>query len=59
MSGPFYWCVTHRRVEPRKGCAMKERLGPYDTREEAEAALDQIKSRNARWDAEDQNWEEG
>lgn len=53
----FYWCLVHERVEPRKGCAMKDRLGPYKTREEAETAIDGVRRRNAAWDADDRNWE--
>ncbi len=53
----FYWCVTHERVEPRKGCPSKDRLGPYKTKEEAEAAIDRVRKRNAEWDAEDNRWD--
>lgn len=53
----YYWCLTHERVEPRKGCPMKDRLGPYKTAEEAEGAIDRVKRRNAAWDSEDKRWE--
>jgi hypothetical protein len=49
----FYWCLEHERVEPRKGCPFKDRLGPYKTREEAENAIDRVEERNSAWEAEE------
>jgi hypothetical protein len=57
MRKRWYYCLEHDRVEPRKGCAAKYRLGPYDTAEEASEALEKVKMRNAKWNAEDQRWE--
>ena len=37
--GPWFFCLKHHTVETRDGCAERHRLGPYDTREEAEHAL--------------------
>jgi len=34
-------------------------LGPYESREEAEAALEKAQARNEQWDAEDEAWEHG
>lgn len=51
---PEYWfCLKHHAVEPRQGCANKDRLGPYETREAAEHALETVAERNEAWDAED------
>jgi hypothetical protein len=35
------------------------RLGPYPTREAAEHALQSVRERNERLDAEDEEWEGG
>jgi hypothetical protein len=34
-------------------------LGPYDSHEEAAAALEKAQARNEQWDAEDEAWENG
>ncbi len=38
--GPWFFCLKHQTVEPRDGCAERHRLGPYETRAEAERALE-------------------
>ncbi|WP_346622871.1 hypothetical protein [Blastococcus montanus] len=55
--GPWFYCLKHRTVEDRDGCAERHRLGPYDTRQEAEQALETVAERNERLDAEDREWE--
>jgi len=55
----WYWCTDHDRVEEELGCRAEVRLGPYPTREAAERALDTVAERNARFDEEDEQWEEG
>ena len=50
---PFYYCLRHHKVEGPVGCRAQDRLGPYDTREEAENALQKVKERNAAWDRND------
>lgn len=57
MDEEWYYCVVHERVEPKFGCKMTNRLGPYPTREEAERALDKVGERNVEWD-EDPEWQE-
>ena len=57
MSERWYYCVEHDEVEPEVGCPGKNRLGPYDTRAEAEEALEKVKARNAAWKAENERWE--
>ena len=37
--GPWFFCLKHHAVETRDGCAERHRLGPYDTREQAEHAV--------------------
>ena len=57
--GPWFWCMRHSTVEPKEGCAERHRLGPYDTRQEAERALQALAEREERLSAEDRAWEEG
>ena len=38
---------------------VKDLLGPYPTRAEAERALQTVRERNEKWDEEDRQWEEG
>lgn len=52
----FWFCVKHHRVEDSDNlCPSRDRLGPYTTREEAEAALAKAEQRNEDWD-NDPNW---
>jgi hypothetical protein len=58
MSG-YWFCVKHHRVEQGPDlCPPIDRLGPYDTREEAEHALQKAQERNEAWDADD-DWGDG
>ena len=57
--GPWFFCLKHHTVEPRDGCAERHRLGPYETREEAERALESVREREERLTAEDRKYEEG
>ncbi len=50
----WWWCLEHNRVEQGKGCANMNRLGPYDTQEQAAAALDRARARTAANDAQDE-----
>jgi len=34
-------------------------LGPYESHDEAEAALEKAQARNEQWDAEDEAWDDG
>jgi hypothetical protein len=53
----WYFCLVHQRVEPEEGCAHKDRLGPYATRDEAERALQTAAERNEAWD-QDPRWKD-
>jgi len=55
MKPPFWWCLRHERVEGRDGCANSDRLGPYESFEAAEQALETARQRTAQWDA-DTRW---
>jgi hypothetical protein len=58
-AGPWYFCLKHNTVEDRDGCPLRDRLGPYATREEAARAVESVHEREARLEAEDRAWEEG
>jgi hypothetical protein len=49
----WYYCLLHNTVETDEGCAGKDRLGPYPTREAAARALETVRERNKQWDAQD------
>lgn len=54
MAGRYYWSLNDRRVVTEEdGVKAADRLGPYDTREEAELALETVAARNEAWDDED------
>lgn len=55
MDDEWYYCVEHNRVEPKFGCRITNRLGPYSTRKEAEKALERVERRNETWE-EDPDW---
>lgn len=49
----WWFCLKHHEVEPRKGCKNSDRLGPYQTREEAAGALARVEERNEEWEEAD------
>lgn len=49
----FWWCLRHGRVEDEAGCAHADRLGPYETREQAAGALEAARARTQARDAQD------
>jgi len=49
----WWYCLRHMRVEPDVGCANAERLGPFDTEEQAGRALQLAHERNEAYDAGD------
>jgi hypothetical protein len=46
------------RVEGEKGCPNKDRLGPYESKEAAERALQTASERNEAWRKQDKEWED-
>jgi hypothetical protein len=51
MADKYWFCLKHHEVEETdSGCAYKDRLGPYGSREEASRALEKVKERNEEWD---------
>lgn len=56
MSERWWWCRTHGTVEPDGVCRALDRLGPYETPEEARAWKDRAESREDSWAAADEAW---
>ncbi|TDD48429.1 hypothetical protein E1288_22495 [Saccharopolyspora elongata] len=54
--GSWYFCLTHRQVEPKAGCRAAERLGPYPDRDTAARALEIAEERTKAADEADQRW---
>lgn len=50
MADRYWFCLTHHTVEGDDGCRAADRLGPYDSRADAERALDKVAERNESWD---------
>ena len=54
----YFWCLKHHRVETdADACAAKHTLGPYATTIEAERALERMRERNEKWEADDARWD--
>ena len=50
MAEQYWFCLKHQAVEGADGCRSADRLGPYDTAEQAGRALDKVAERNETWD---------
>ncbi|MBA2508910.1 MAG: hypothetical protein H0V32_09460 [Nocardioidaceae bacterium] len=57
MADTYWFCLTHHTVEGDDGCRAADRLGPYDSRADAERALDKVAERNESWD-NDPAWDD-
>ncbi|PZF66375.1 SPOR domain-containing protein [Curtobacterium sp. MCBD17_013] len=53
IESQFWFNTTTHQVEQGMQSPNRDRIGPFDTREEAQAALDRVRANNARWDQED------
>lgn len=53
----WWFNLMTKQVEEGPGAPNSERLGPFDTKEEAELALEKARLRNEEWDAQDANWD--
>ncbi len=51
----WYYCLNHKTVEQGQSCANSERLGPYATPQEAEAALATAAEKTEAWE-NDPRW---
>ena len=55
MTDRWYFCLRHHAVESAQGCPARDRLGPYDSEEQAADALALVQQRNDDWD-NDPRW---
>ncbi|GAB2804992.1 hypothetical protein GCM10027176_07420 [Actinoallomurus bryophytorum] len=49
--GKWFYCLKHKRVEQGPGCPDRDRMGPYDSENEATNALQRAKERNEDWES--------
>ncbi|MGW0396173.1 hypothetical protein ACWDYJ_36030 [Streptomyces sp. NPDC003042] len=47
--GEWYYCLVHKKVEEGPECPAKDRFGPYESREEANRAMETAQERNLEW----------
>ncbi len=45
----WYYCLKHHKVEEGPECPAKNRLGPYESREEAARAVEIARDRDESW----------
>lgn len=54
----WYFCLEHGKAEPAgEACKADNRLGPYDTREQAENWRAKVEDRNDDWEEQDREWD--
>ncbi|MCL3836646.1 hypothetical protein [Aeromicrobium duanguangcaii] len=51
----YYYCLKHHAVEGDHGCKAADRMGPYETEDEASRALEIAREKTKAWD-EDPKW---
>lgn len=56
MEKQWYFNTVTEQPELGPKSPIGQRMGPYKTRDDAVHAWDIVKSRNAEWDAQDQQW---
>ncbi len=52
----YFYNTRTRMVEKGRVSSWEDLMGPYDTREEAEKALETAARRSDAWDDEDADW---
>jgi len=57
LSGEYWYCQEHHRVERYEDTDSSNRIGPFGTEAEAARALETIAERNERYDQEDAAWD--
>ncbi|MBH1933451.1 hypothetical protein I5Q34_03970 [Streptomyces sp. AV19] len=53
--GEWYYCLEHGTVEEGPQCRAADRMGPYESHEEASRAMETARERNEAW-REDPRW---
>lgn len=52
----FWYNTKTNEVEKGRASAWENRMGPYDTAEEAQNALSRAAENTADWESEDRDW---
>ncbi len=55
--GKWWYNLRTQQVEPDDGGPNAERLGPFDTKEEATHALELAAKRNEEWESGEDKWD--
>lgn len=55
----YWYNTTTGEVEQGRRSSWESRMGPYPTREAAQAALEKAARRTDAWEEEDRRWREG
>ncbi|WP_062078965.1 hypothetical protein [Demequina globuliformis] len=55
----YYFNTRTGEVEEGPQSSWENRMGPYDTREEATKALETARKRTQAWDEADEEWRQG
>lgn len=52
----YYFNTRTKMVEKGRQSSWEHLMGPYDTREEAQRALEIAEERNESWDEDNESW---
>jgi hypothetical protein len=52
----YFFNTRTKMVEKGQVSSWEDLMGPYDTRDEAEKALETAKQKSKSWDEQDQKW---
>ena len=58
QDGDYYYNIRTQMVEHGRLSAWEHLMGPYETHEEAEQALEIAAARTADWDEDDAEWDD-
>ena len=56
--GDYYFNIRTKMVEHGRQSAWEHLMGPYETHEEAERALETAQARTAAWDEDEAAWDD-
>jgi hypothetical protein len=52
----WFWCLRHNQPERGVWCPADERLGPYESADEAARWQERVEARNEAWEEQDRRW---
>lgn len=53
----WWYNILTNKTEEGPGAPNSERLGPFETEQEALSALEKVRERNESWDADSAKWD--